>query len=128
MIEWDVQPYVLKNGLFLSEEEDINLMHTLIRNHPHCSKDFRWNDIGLGNLFAECFSGTHRFCVDNQKWYIYNRGIWEVDKGDIKAQGNMQRLLQMLDIYCDEIAADTDPEILKNYRAYQQKFLRYNPP
>ena len=121
MIEWDVEPYVLKNGFCLSEDVDIWLMHTLMNYHPHHSKDFRWNDIGLGNLFAECFKGTHRFCVDNQKWYIYNHGIWEVDKGDIKAQGNMQRLLQMLDIYCDEIAADTDPEILKSYRAYINK-------
>lgn len=119
MIEWDVQPYVLKNGYALANDEDIQILKTLLSQKPHRSVDYLWNDIGLGNLFAECFSGTHRFCVDNQKWYIYNRGIWEVDKGEIQAQGNMQRLLQLLHLYCAEV--DEDPEIIKSYKAYISK-------
>jgi putative DNA primase/helicase len=85
--------------------------------------DYLWNDIGLGNLFAECFSGTHRFCVDNQKWYIYNRGIWTVDKGDIQAQGNMQRLLQLMHLYCSEVdlKPGEDPKILDSYKTYISK-------
>ena len=121
MIEWDVQPYELKNGMTLINEEDILIMKKLVSIRPHCSVDYLWNDIGLGNLFAECFSGTHRFCVDNQKWYIYNRGIWEVDKGDIQAQGNMQRLLQLLHLYCGEVEKEEDPEIIKSYKAYISK-------
>ena len=121
MIEWDVQPYVLKSGFALTNEEDITIFKKLLTQHPHCSVDYLWNDIGLGNLFAECFSGTHRFCVDNQKWYIYNRGVWTVDKGDIQAQGNMQRLLQLLHLYCGEIEKTEDPEVIKSYKAYISK-------
>lgn len=121
MIEWDVQPYVLKNGYALTNDEDIIIFKKLLAQHPHCNVDYLWNDIGLGNLFAECFSGTHRFCVDNQKWYIYNRGIWTVDKGDIQAQGNMQRLLQLLHLYCGEVEKTEDPEIIKNYKSYISK-------
>ena len=121
MIEWDVQPYELKNGYALTNDEDIRILKTLLSQKPHRSVDYLWNDIGLGNLFAECFSGTHRFCVDNQKWYIYNRGIWEVDKGEIQAQGNMQRLLQLLHLYCGEIEKEEDPEIIKSYKAYISK-------
>jgi putative DNA primase/helicase len=85
--------------------------------------DYLWNDIGLGNLFAECFKGTHRFCVDNQKWYFYNRGIWTVDKGDIQAQGNMQRLLQLLHLYCGEVdlGPKEDPKVLDHYKSYISK-------
>ena len=111
--------YVLKSGMMMTNEEDINILETLLDQRVHSNVNYLWNDIGLGNLFAECFSGTHRFCVDNQKWYIYNRGIWTVDKGDIQAQGNMQRLLQLLHLYCDE--ADADEEILKNYKSYISK-------
>ena len=121
MIEWDVQPYVLKNGFALTNEEDITIFKKLLFQRPHCNVDYLWNDIGLGNLFAECFSGTHRFCVDNQKWYIYNRGIWTVDKGDIQSQGNMQRLLQLLHLYCGEVEKDEDPEIIKSYKTYISK-------
>ncbi len=111
--------YTLKNGMVLTNEEDIQILELLLEQKPHCNVNYLWNDIGLGNLFAECFSGTHRFCVDNQKWYIYNRGIWKVDKGDIQAQGNMQRLLQLLHLYCSEV--DEDPEIIKGYKTYISK-------
>ena len=122
MIVWDNEPYVTRNGGSFDNPEDDALIKKLIQLRPHCSAlDFRWNDIGLGNLFAACFEGTHRFCVDNQKWYIYNRGIWTVDKGDIQAQGNMQRLLQMLNVYCGEVEKDEDPEVIKNYKKYIDK-------
>lgn len=123
MIEWNVQPYELKNGMTLINEEDILIFKKLLTQRPHCNVDYLWNDIGLGNLFAECFSGTHRFCVDNQKWYIYNRGLWTVDKGDIQAQGNMQRLLQLLHLYCGEVKleANEDPKILDSYKTYISK-------
>ena len=121
MIEWDEQPYELKNHMVLINQEDIQIFKKLLSMKPHCSVDFLWNDIGLGNLFAECFSGTHRFCVDNQKWYIYDRGLWTIDKGDIQAQGNMQRLLQLLHLYCSEVADEEDPDIIKNYKTYISK-------
>ena len=119
MNQYDGTTYTLKNGMVLTNEEDIKILELLLEQQPHCNVNYLWNDIGLGNLFAECFSGTHRFCVDNQKWYIYNRGIWTVDKGDIQAQGNMQRLLQLLHLYCGEVNADED--VIKNYKTYISK-------
>ena len=119
MNQFDGTTYTLKNGMVLTNEEDIQILELLLEQKPHCNVSYLWNDIGLGNLFAECFYGTHRFCVDNQKWYIYNRGIWTVDKGDIQAQGNMQRLLQLLHLYCSEV--DEDPEMIKNYKTYISK-------
>lgn len=123
MIEWDNPPYELKNGMVLINPEDIEIFKKLLFQRPHCNVDYLWNDIGLGNLFAECFSGTHRFCVDNQKWYIYNRGIWTVDKGDIQAQGNMQRLLQLLHLYCSEVdlKPNEDQKVLDSYKTYISK-------
>lgn len=121
MIEWNEAPYELKNGMVLINPEDIEIFKKLLFQKPHCNVDYLWNDIGLGNLFAECFQGTHRFCVDNQKWYIYSHGIWKVDKGDIQAQGNMQRLLQLLHLYCGEVEKEEDPEVIKNYKSYISK-------
>ena len=123
MIECNVEPYLLRNKMALTNEEDILILKKLLTQRPHCNVDYLWNDIGLGNLFAECFSGTHRFCVDNQKWYIYNHGIWTVDKGDIQAQGNMQRLLQLLHLYCGEVDLhpDEDQKVLDRYKVYISK-------
>lgn len=115
----DVGTYTLKNGMVLTDEEDVKIFELLLDQTPHYNINYRWNDIGLGNLFAECFADSHRFCVDNLKWYIYDRGVWKVDKGDIQSQGDMQRLLQLMGMYCDEI--DADPEVIKGYKNYISK-------
>lgn len=119
MNQYEGTTYTLKNGMVLTNEEDVKIFELLLDQTPHCNVNYLWNDIGLGNLFAECFHDTHRFCVDNQKWYIYQRGIWRVDKGDILAQGNMQRLLQLLHLYCSEVVADE--ETIKSYKTYISK-------
>lgn len=117
------QYYTLKNGLSFGDEEESRLFEKLLQLKPHKSIIYLWNDIGLGNLFAECFRDTARFCVDNQKWYIYHEGIWKIDKGDILSQGKMQRLLHMLHIYTDEMKSDDETEnaILKKYNQYINK-------
>ncbi len=115
------ETYTLKNGMTLTDELDIEVFMHLLELQPHFNINFLHNDIGLGNLFAECFKHCQRFCVDNQKWYIYNNGIWEVDKGDIKSQGNMQKLLQLLHLYCKEVENDDNKESIKEYSKYINK-------
>ena len=115
------QPYVLKNGGSLDREEDTRLMEKLIELNPMVSIDFRHNDIGLGNLYAACFAYKARFCVDNLQWYLYENGCWKIDKGEIKSQGLMQTLLQMLHMYADEIADDYDADSIKQYHSYINK-------
>ncbi len=115
------QFYTLKNGMTLTDENDVKIFEMLLSFKPHCNINFLWNDIGLGNLFGECFRHIERFCVDNQKWYIYNNGVWEIDKGDIKSQGNMQKLLQLLHLYCKEVETDDSKDILKQYSTYINK-------
>lgn len=115
--------YTLKNGMTISSEDDSRLFRLLLELQPHKSITYLWNDIGLGNLFAECFKDVERFCVDNQKWYVYSDGIWKVDKGEILSQGNMQRLLQLLHLYTKELTgADPDEDsVLKKYDQYINK-------
>lgn len=115
--------YTLKNGMTLIDENDVRLFEKLLELKPHKSINFLWNDIGLGNLFAECFKEVERFCVDNKKWYVFNNGIWKIDKEEVLSQGNMQRLLQLLHIYTKEMETDDEEEnkILKKYDQYINK-------
>ena len=113
--------YTLKNGMTLTDESDIAILEKLMELQPHQSVSFLWNDIGLGNLFAECYRDIERFCVDNQKWYIYTDGVWRIDKGDILSQGNMQKLLQLLHLYVKEVTNSENAEVLKKYDAYINK-------
>ena len=67
-----LEAYTLKNGMTLTDENQVEIFTRLLELQPHFNINFLHNDIGLGNLFAECFKHCQRFCVDNQKWYIYN--------------------------------------------------------
>lgn len=117
--------YTLKNGMSITDEKDVSLFTKLLDIKPHKSISFLWNDIGLGNLFAECFKDEERFCVDNQKWYIYSNGVWRIDKGDVLSQGNMQKLLQLLHLYVKELMTDDEDndenKVLKKYDQYINK-------
>ena len=115
------QYHTLKNGMTLTDENDIKIFEMLISLTPHCNINFLWNDIGLGNLFGVCFKHIERFCVDNLKWYIYNNGVWEIDKGDVISQGNMQRLLQLLHLYCKEVETTENKDVIEKYGAYVNK-------
>lgn len=113
--------YTLKNGMTLTDENQVALFTRLLELQPHFNINFLHNDIGLGNLFAECFKHCQRFCVDNQKWYIYNNGVWQIDKGDVKSQGNMQALLQLLHLYCKEVENEDNKDSIKEYSKYVNK-------
>lgn len=119
----ELTSYTLKNGMVLVDENDVKIFKQLIELTPHKSIHFLWNDIGLGNLFGVCFRDTVRFCVDNMKWYVFNKGVWRVDRGEVIAQGNMQRLLQLLHLYTKEMSGSNsnEDEILEKYDAYINK-------
>jgi hypothetical protein len=53
MIEWDSQPYELKSRMVIIDPDDVRIFKKLLSQKPHRSVDYLWNDIGLGNLFAE---------------------------------------------------------------------------
>ncbi len=113
--------YTLKNGMTLTDESQVSIFTHLLELQPHFNIKFPHNEIGLGNLFAECFNHRLRFCVDNQQWYIYDNGVWRLDKGEIKTQENMQTLLMMLPWYCEEIKTDENQDIVDKYTKFIHK-------
>ena len=116
--------YTLKNGQVITSEEHVKLMYKLLELKPHFNFDYQWNDVGLGNLFAECYSDRLRFCIDNGKWYYYNNGVWLKDKANMETQSLMQILLQMLGLYIKEVTNEDNEDelaIMKNYKAYVNK-------
>lgn len=113
--------YPLKNGMYLEGKEMVSLFEKLLDLKPHCNIRFHYNDIGLGNLFAECFKDTLRYCIDNQQWYVYDGAVWVLDKGDIKTQCKMQCLLELLHLYCKEVVTDDNEEEIKKYSQYINK-------
>ncbi len=117
----DYVPYQLNNGQVFADENMGRLFELIASHTPHYNIQFPWNDIGLGNLYATVYADKSRFCVDNLKWYLYDNGRWSIDKGDIKSQGMMQTLVQMLKFYIDDIKETIDADTYKKYKTYVDK-------
>jgi len=52
---------------------------------PESRRRYRWNDIGVGNLFADCFKDISRFVPEAKAWYVYDGRVWRQDVGGVNA-------------------------------------------
>ena len=114
--------YTLKTGqLLLGDDADIMLNLQLLKPIFNAYQ-YPKNDIGIANLYSDIFKKNTRFCDDNGNWYCYNDGYWEHDRHEVKIQEKMQRLLQIMLMYCDEIQKTSDTEdAIKDYRNFVNK-------
>lgn len=44
---------------------------------------YSWDDIGSGNLFADCYKSYARYVPERKKWFYYLCGKWQPDNGFI---------------------------------------------
>lgn len=59
-------------------------------------KRYGLNQIGLGNLFADCFKNLCRFCPETKNWFIYNGRVWREDVGGMVSSQYAKSLLYYL--------------------------------
>ena len=71
-----------------------------IRINPfEANKDknrYGWNQVGLGNLFADCFKNLCRFCPETKNWFIYNGRVWREDIGGMVSSQYAKSLIYYL--------------------------------
>ena len=44
--------FVLKDGRYFLEERQSQIFSTIMREHPHFSTEYRWDEMSLGELFV----------------------------------------------------------------------------
>jgi len=47
---------------------------------PEMRYRYPWNDIGMGNLFADTYKGISRYVPEAKAWYIYDGRKWKKDE------------------------------------------------
>lgn len=109
MAEEELTLYQLhdKEKTILFDEDLSNLMYKIMQINPiEKEKLFPWNDIGLADLFAECFTDTVLYCPEMKKWYVYNGEKWTKDEGAIYVNKKLQQFAELMMLYCIEMNAD----------------------
>ena len=82
MIEWDVQPYVLKNGYALTNDEDIQILKKLLTQKPHRSVDYLvvQGNVGFENAWEHLCRVLLRYspflCRQSEVVYLQS---WNLD-------------------------------------------------
>jgi len=69
---------------------------------------YRWNDVGIGNLFADCYKNLSRFVPESKLWYFYDGRVWRPDVGGVVIAGHAKRFMNYLLVSCIAHLNDED--------------------
>lgn len=61
-----------------------DILEGIIKNddsYKELKKRYSWDDIGSGNLFADCYKSNARYVPERKKWFYYLCGKWSPDDG-----------------------------------------------
>lgn len=117
--------FVLKDGRYFLEERQSQIFSTIMKEHPHFSTEYRWDEMSLGELFAKCYKPFCRYCPEVKEWFAYKKTHWVRDVGSVIVSGYMKEFTKLLNLYCNEIpeddTGDDKESIAKNYKKFITK-------
>jgi len=82
---------------------------------------FRWNEVGIAELYAHLFKTKIRYSSDEAVWHVWKDGVWAVDTDNSCVHRLAEQMLNLMQCYIDNFDAD-DPAQAKMQRIYQTKF------
>ncbi len=83
-------------GKRTAASEDFSDSTSLEELSPVDNNRYARNDIGNGNLFADCYRNIARYAPERKTWFIYNGAVWQPDVGSLKTMELCKRLADAL--------------------------------
>lgn len=90
---------------------------------PMDTARFPWTDIGAGRIFAAYYKDILRFVPERKMWFYYENGIWQPDKGNIRAMKYCMDLADLMYTFALEIR---DEDKRKAYMKYVSRWQSHN--
>lgn len=103
------------------EQELQQLLSCIEELKPHEKFMYSLDDMGFGALFADCFKDTVRYNTDDGQWYVFQNGVWILDKGAVCAERKVTDLIRILRLYIDNNQQSIDSAVLKPYQAFLKR-------
>lgn len=99
--------FQLHDGRYIASEEISAKMFTIKRIRPEAFQDgssgYSWDESGMAELFAECYSGDTRYCPERKSWYTYDGGRWVKDADALLVSAKIREFVRLMVLYCGEI-------------------------
>lgn len=96
-----------KNGQFITSKELSDKMTYIMQARPEIAHvtdtGYSWDEIGMSELFAECYASNARFCDERKSWFTYSDGIWHKDVNGLLVMEKIKEFTRLMILYCAEI-------------------------
>ena len=100
--------FTFKDGRALMDERLSSIMYYIKSRQPEqfdwTSTGYEWNEMGMAELFSECYGDTIRYCPEVKSWFTYSEGAWRRDAGSLLVSEKMKEFVRLMGLYCWEIA------------------------
>lgn len=115
--------FQLSNGRYITSVAISQKMYYIKSVHPELpyqenSTRYRWDEVGMAELFSECYIDCCRYCAEFKSWYVYDGTKWHKDTGSLLVSAKIKEFVQCMDLYCGEIE---DEEKRKDYMGFVSK-------
>ena len=114
--------FQLKNGRYIASEEISEKMAYIKKVHPEYppveDTGYSWDEAGMADLFAECYTHSTRYCPERKSWMSWSDGRWITDTGALVVAANIKEFVRLMALYCGEIE---DEDKRKAYMAFVAK-------
>lgn len=111
--------FQLRNGQYLLDPDQSRVFSTIMSEKPHRNPDYRWDEIGMADLFAKCYAPNTVYCPEAKQWYSYDGTVWVKDTGSLIAGERLKEFTRLMQLYCNEIPEDDGSD--KEYRKFVAK-------
>lgn len=98
----------LKDGRYMTNESQAEIFSKIIKEKPHYSSQYKWDEKSLAELFAKCYKPNCRYCPEAKEWFIYDGTKWVRDVGSPKIHRTLKEFTDLMQLYCNEIPEDDE--------------------
>lgn len=95
--------FKLKDGRYFLDENQSVIYSKIVNAHPQYSSEYKWNEMSMADLFADCYRHNTLFCPEMKSWYVYNGQIWVKDTGNVIVNDRLKEFVKLLTIYANEL-------------------------
>lgn len=103
-----------KNGQYILSKELSEKMYYIKNARPEVyhvtDTGYSRDEIGMAELFSECYSNDTRYCPEAKSWFTYSDGRWRKDEGGLLVMEKIKEFTRLMTLYCAEISDDAKRE------------------
>ena len=114
--------FTLANGKTITDTELSKKLIIIEQLHPDTpdanQTGYSWDEIGLADVFGQCYREDTRYCVEHKCWYTYADGKWQRDEGAILVSEKIKEFCVCMNLYCWKISNE---DVRKNYMKFLSK-------